>query len=159
MTLPELGNLAVCNEHGVMTHSKNSAHGVCPLCKLDVDVEVRREDEISGGKLSGQEIRRRLESEDIQELLPLMREYLDDRTDGDDEGDLWVTVVEVKDGQLPAGYSSTQERWANVIGYTLAGRKKFITQTDSLQETISSLRENGYGSETDVTRRETEGEQ
>lgn len=150
--LPNLDNLAVCGEHGVMTHTRQG-RGVCPLCKLDVEIEVRREDEISSGenlppgRLNQQEITQRIDSEVMQQLLPLMDEYLADRADADDEGDLWVTVARVADGQLPAGYSKAQERWANVVGYTLGGRVKYVSTEPNAEETIESLKEAGYGAE------------
>jgi len=150
--LPNLDNLAVCREHGVMTHTRDG-RGVCPLCKLDVDVEVRRDDKISSGenlppgRLSQMEIAQRIESEAMQELLPLMEEYLNDKAEADDEGDLWVTVARVADGQLPAGYSKAQERWANVVAFTLSGRVKYVSTEPNAEETIESLKEAGYGSE------------
>jgi len=149
--LPDYDNLAVCREHGIMNHARDS-RGVCPLCKIDTDVEVRREDTISSGeglpegRLSQQEITQRLESEVMQELLPLMEEYLEDRSD-DGEGDTWVTVAEVADDQLPAGYSQTQEKWANVVGYTFHGRVKYISTRGNAEDTIESLKEAGYGAE------------
>lgn len=148
--LPDTDNLAVCDEHGIMNHASDDHHGRCPLCALDGEYDVRREDEISGGegvpqgRLSQQEIRQRIESETMQELLPIVEEYLEDRSE-DGEADLWVTVAPVADGQLPMGYSKAQERWANVVGYIYGNRVKYISSSPAAEETIETLRENGYG--------------
>jgi len=130
-----------------MTHSREESHGSCPLCTLDMDVEVRRSDTISAGKskskgrLSQVEITHRLEAEDIVEFLPLMKEYLEDRG----YGELWVTVAPVAEGQLPKGYSKMQERWANVVGYKYGNQVKYVATSTSAQDTIETLRNEGYG--------------
>lgn len=138
--LPDHGNLAVCNEHGIMTHARDERRA-CPACKTDVDVEIRWEMEMPGQNIVQSEVRRRLECEDIVELLPLLEEYLVDRND---EATIWITV-ERFDGDLPAGYSQAQERWLNVVGYEFGIRQKFITEAPNARETIETLRGEGYG--------------
>lgn len=147
MSLPETSNLAVCDDHGIMLHSRER-DAQCPLCALDGDYEVRRDDAISAavgapeGRLTAQEIRQRIETEAMQELLPLLEEYLEDYGA---KTELWVTVAEVADGDLPAGYTEAQERWANVVGFRRGGVVSYITKEPAAKETIEKIREEGYG--------------
>lgn len=141
--LPSMENLAVCTDHGIMMHAKD-ADRRCPLCHLDVDVDVRRDAEIPGGSIKQQEIRQRIDAETMEELLPLMDEYLEDTSD--DGYDLWVAVSGL-DGTLPAGYSEAQERWVNVVVYRFGAMKKCITLEQNARETIETLRGNGYGAD------------
>lgn len=142
--LPEFENLAVCDEHGVTMHAKDERRA-CPLCRVDIGVEVRREDDIGDQGLKAQEVRQRIEAETMAELLPLMQEYVEDRFDGE----LWVTV-ERFDGKLPAGYTEAQERWVNVIGYRSGAMANYVVTAPAAKETIESLRDNGYGGENDA---------
>jgi isoleucyl-tRNA synthetase len=73
-----------------------------------------------------------------------MKRYVEDRWP--EEGELWVSV-ERCEGTLPAGYSEGQERWVNVIGYETDWQEKYITMEQAAKETIQSLVENGYGSD------------
>lgn len=152
MSLPDTSNLAVCDDHGIMLHSRER-DGQCPLCALDSDYEVRLDDEISAGmnvpegRLTSQEIRQRIETEAMQELLPLLAHYL---ADYGAKTELWVTVAEVVDGDLPAGYTEAQERWANVVGFRRGGRISYITKEPGAKETIEKIREKGYGDEDDA---------
>lgn len=142
--LPPLDNLAVCDEHGIMAFA-SSEKRECPLCVLDGDYEVRREagippDSMGRTSVSQQEVRQRLESEHLKELLPLMAEYLDDI----DEGPMYLTV-ERFDGDMPAGYSEAQERWINVVVYEFGCSEKALTASPSARDTIEALRNEGYG--------------
>lgn len=143
--LPPLDNLAVCQDHGIMTFASNERRE-CALCALDGDYEVRREAGIPGdsmgrSEVSQREVRQRLESEHLKELLPLMDEYLDDIG----EGPMYLTV-ERYDGDMPAGYSESQERWINAVVYTFGRVEKAITTAGNAAETIDALQNEGYGS-------------
>lgn len=142
--LPSRDNLAVCGEHGIMTFAREERRR-CPLCALDGEYDVRPGADLPGNRLGSEdvtqnEVRQRLEAEDLEELLPLMDEYLEDV----DQGPMHVTVARF-DGTMPAGYSEGQERWINVVVYRFSGMEKAITSSGDAQETIENLRSEGYG--------------
>lgn len=145
---PAFDNLAVCNEHGVMLHTREEGRRRCPLCHLDMDVEVCRdaglpEDATGSTSLSGTEIAQRIPAEMMEELLPLMAAYLEDQQ-GEDYT-MYVTVGGCPKDDLPAGYTAAQERWANAVVYHFGGREKAITSVPPARSTIETLREEGYG--------------
>lgn len=141
-TPPSFDNLAVCDEHGIMMHADNHKHR-CPLCHIDTEVEVRRDDDVPG-HLDDHQFRNRLEAETLEELLPLMRAYLEDKQDPD-EVELWITLDPYPGDSLPAGYTEAQERWVNVVGFRSGIREKYLCSTMEADATISNLREQGYG--------------
>lgn len=140
MSIPDTDNLAVCNDHGIMMHARKERRE-CVLCSLDETFEVRRDKEIPGEEIKQVEVRQRLESEDLKELLPLMDEYLHDIAD---DPELYLTVGKYE-GDMPAGYSEAQESAINVVMFRTGAMERCITKAPNAQETIETLKEEGYG--------------
>lgn len=131
--------LACCDEHGVtFTENADGRLNYCAACHHDLDVDVDRE--VAGPPLKDAEFRNRLTQEELEELVPVMEEYLDD---SQDEVNMWLTHSKW-DRDLPAGYSE-QERFIPVIGYQFGAREKYILDAKNAKDTIETLKENGYG--------------
>lgn len=140
---PPADNLNICNDHRLAMHSDEEAHGRCPACILEErghEIEVDHDIDVPGKGPIQQEVRQRLEAEDVAELVPLMTEYLADNSE-----DPPVLTVEKFTGQLPAGYSDSQERWLNAVVYKYGARTKALTRSPNAHDTIEKLRSEGYG--------------
>lgn len=131
--------LARCEEHGlVLMETADSAyHTECVACEFGIPFLPERSPE--NDTLTNSDFRGRLEWGAVTELIPLVREYLEDRQDS---VELWVTHVPWS-GDLPAGYAE-QERFIPVIGYEWGAMEKFILRNGAAEGTVETLRENGY---------------
>lgn len=138
---PPADNLNICRDH-LIPLTADSGNRRCPACHLD-EVTVEPEREVPGSATS-REVRNRLSAEDVEDLYPLMREYVyDDDTPGKE-----LALVPFKfGGTMPAGYSEAQERWLVAIVYKWGIREKAITKSSNANETAQTLREEGYGDE------------
>lgn len=133
--------LARCSDHDLVLMPKESAHhDWCPACELDLPVKLDTPHDHQ--PVSEVEFRQRLEADTVEELVPLLREYLSDRRG---EADVWVTHMRW-DGSLPAGYTE-QERFVPVVAYAWGARGKYISTNPAAEDTIRSLRNEGYGGE------------
>ena len=129
--IPE-DHLRSCPDHNVVSDRDEE----CPCCVTGV--EARPEDVITDVKPI--DLRWKIEPETMVEAIELIQEYLDDVG----EGPLWIAVARLKRGYLPAGYTE-QERWFNVLKYEFGSMEKTLVRQDNAEETIETLRENGYG--------------
>lgn len=126
-----------CAEHGLRGDITDEGYrDRCVAC--DHDVEVRLDVDVPG-ELKPMAIRNPIKDDTLVELYGLMGSYLDDIEEG---GEHFVTL-EGYEGQLPAGYAET-ERVVNVIVYYFGSCIKAIDTEQSAQETIETLRGNGY---------------
>lgn len=136
MTIPE-DHIRACPEHRVVVESSDD----CPCCATGVEARPEAYD----GEVKQTDIRWHIEPDTMKEVLRLMEPYLDDN----DQGPMWVTVAELPKRQLPAGYT-VQERWFNVIQYEWGSKVKTMVHESDAKETIETLRENGYETESEV---------
>lgn len=127
--------LARCNECGfVLIPEEDDAHNNwCPGCEMDLEVRL---DDTFEGRLTHDEFTRRMTPEIIQELIPMMIEYLED-VEG--EAEIWATHIPYED-DLPAGYTE-QERFIPVIGYRFGTMEKYLITEGNAEETIEALQE------------------
>lgn len=134
MTIPR-DHLRACPDHRLVDDRDHA----CPACTTGVEA---RPDEFMEESRPPEplDLQWHIEGETMQELLPLMETYLDDR----DQGPLWVSVAELPEDLLPAGYTR-QERWFNVVRYRWGARVKTMMHDESARETIETLRDEGYG--------------
>lgn len=131
MALPR-ENIQACKTHGVVT----SDRGECPCCETGVE---SRAEEFIGEKTTPEDLRWQIEHETLVELLPVMVNYLEERG----QGPLWVAVAELDRDVLPAGYNPP-ERWFNVIRYRFGSWEKTIMANANAEETLQTLRDEGY---------------
>lgn len=133
MTIPK-DHLRACPEHGVVAERGDD----CPCCSIGVEARPEAYDKPVGQL----DLRWQVEPDTMKELLRLMEPYLDDN----DQGPMWLTVAELPESELAAGYTK-QERCFNVIQYQWGSFVKTVCRQSDAEDTIETLRENGYGEE------------
>lgn len=134
MTIPS-DHLRACPEHRVVAERD----APCPCCVTDA--EARPDAFMDGAEhpVEQEDLRWHIEPDTMIELIPLVREYLDDRG----AGPFYVSVAELGLDLLPVGYTE-QERWFNVLMIDGSMTRKTLMQESEARETIENLRSNGY---------------
>lgn len=127
-------HLRACPEHGVVAETSDE----CPCCETSVEARPDAYD----STVSQLDLRWQIEPDVLIELIRVMRPYLAEK----DQGPMWVTVAELPETDLAAGYT-VQEKWFNVLQYEWGSMQKTICQNEDAKETIATLRENGYEEE------------
>lgn len=129
--------LSRCDDHGLALLEDDSLHHTfCAACELDLEF---RPDDTLGTPLGHDEFTQRMEADTLREIVPLMREYLEDSG----EGPMWVTHFSFS-GTMPAGYTE-QERFVVALGYEWGSLEKHLLTDPNARQTIETLRERGYG--------------
>lgn len=130
---PDPSNLNICAEHLLPMTARDDSRRRCPACHLD-DPDVRPEKEVPG-EPSQNAVRLRIPAETVEELYPLMDEYLDGLPDTDGP---WIVPYKFE-GDLPAGYSEAQERWLTALVYESGALRRAVTLETDARETIENL--------------------
>lgn len=139
MTREQPPDLSRCHDHDVqLVQDEHGSPNYCPCCELGLD--ARPNDDVPGSTDQAA-VRSPIRKSTIRELIPLMREYLEDRQGEDYE--LWYTHDRYS-GTLPAGYSE-QERFVPVLRYNYGIRTKGMDNDHDARTTIETLSEEGYG--------------
>lgn len=126
--IPE-DNLRACSEHGVVKDN-----GYCPSCELSVEA---RPSAVSGESFGQVDLRWQIENDVMDELVSLLQRELEDQ-------DLFISVAEVGEGDLAAGYTR-QEKWFNVvvIAYSTNSRE-IISRNQNAMEVIEDIKNGDY---------------
>lgn len=129
MTIPA-DHLRACPDHRLVAQHDEE----CPACATGIEARPDEFEENQQHPVKPLDLRWKIESDTMIELIPLITEYIEDQ--GADPP--WVSVAELDETEMPAGYTR-QERWFNVIRFASGATIKTIMTDEQARTTIENL--------------------